>query len=131
MIPEDTPAGRDNCGIAAVAMLAGVTYKEAERLFMDLCGKCETTTVWDRHEVMEFMGLDVMEEKHYRSKPTLSKWYQDTYVPSSDYHVTITGHVIAMRRGLLFDQVFRRGIHPNRSPYKRKQVTSYHRIKPP
>lgn len=131
MIPKDTPQGLDNCGIAVVAMLAGVTYTEAESLFLLLCSKSDTTTVWDRLEVMETLGLTALEEVHYRFKPTLYQWIEGTYKPHHDYHLTLTGHAVALRNGLLYDQVFRTGVPPLRSPYKRKQVTSYQKLRPP
>jgi hypothetical protein len=131
MIPPDTPVGMDNCGIATVAMLAGVSYAEAESIFLSLCDKADMTTVWDRLQVMEFLGVQLDEDVHYRIKPTLTGWWEKVSDgPSvSRYHVTMTGHVVAIDRGLLFDQVFRRGIHPLRSPYKRKRITSYQRLR--
>ncbi len=130
MIPSDTPVGMDNCGIATVAMIAGVSYTEAERIFLSLCGKAEVTTVWDRLLVLDSMGVVMDEDTHYRVKPTLTSWWNQ---PSdgrsvSKYHVTMTGHVVAIDKGLLFDQVFRGGVHPLRSPYKRKRITSYQRV---
>lgn len=131
MIPPDTPHGMDNCGIAVVAMLAGVSYAEASSLFLLMCAKSDTTTVWDRVEVMETLGLTALEEVHYRFKPTLYRWVEDTLQPDYDYHLTLTGHAVAIRNGLLYDQVFRTGVPPLRSPYKRKQVTSYQKLRPP
>lgn len=130
MIPSDTPVGMDNCGIAAVAMLSGVSYRDAEKIFIDLCNKADLTTVWDRLQVMEFLGVQLDENVHYRTKPTLTSWWNKVSDgPSvSRYHVTMTGHVVAIDRGLLFDQVFRHGVHPLRSPYKRKRITSYQRV---
>ena len=127
MIPLDTPAGMNNCGIAAVAMLAGVSYREAEHLFVTLCGKCETTTVWDRLDVIDHLGLTVIREMHYRSKPTLKTWV--THYPTQhDYLVSMTGHAVAVRNGLLYDQVYRCGITPLQSPYTRKLIHSYVRL---
>lgn len=129
MIPSDTPAGMDNCGIAAVAMIAGVSYREAEDIFLRLCGKADMTTVWDRLEVMDSLGIKFSEDVHFRTKPTLTAWYNDIHKQGYRYHVTMRGHVVAVDRGLVFDQVFRSGISPFRSPYKRKQVTSYQKVK--
>ena len=147
MIPQDTPVGMDNCGIATVAMLAGVSYADAERIFLDLCGKADMTTVWDRLAVLDTLGVQVLEDVHLRNKPTLASWWKadgecskvsGSNVGRSDYRlsdhrykVTMTGHVVAIDKGLLFDQVFRCGIHPLKSPYKRKRVSSYQRIRPP
>jgi hypothetical protein len=128
MIPDDTPYGRDNCGIAAVAMLAKVTYHEAEQLFFDLCRKDNITSIWDRMLVMDALGLTVTHEQHYKDKPTLLRWYEDRYDPHYDYHVTITGHAIAVRKHKMFDPEFRHGIRLEVSPYKRKRVTSYLRL---
>jgi hypothetical protein len=134
MIPTDTPAGMDNCGIAAVALLAGVSYAEAEQIFLRLCGKADMTTVWDRLAVLETLGAQVQEDVHYRNRPTLASWWEAKVGPSDhttehNYKVTMTGHVVAINKGLLFDQVFRCGIHPLRSPYKRKRVSSYQKVK--
>jgi hypothetical protein len=131
MIPPDTPDGLDNCGVSVVAMLAGVSYEEASSLFLMLCSKSDVTTVWDRLEVMECLGLTPLEERFYRVSPTLYSWVEDTYEPDFDYHLTMTGHTVALRGGLLYDQVFRSGVPPLRSPYKRKQVTSYQKLRPP
>jgi hypothetical protein len=131
VIPKDTPPGLDNCGISVVAMLGGVTYEEAANLFLLMCDKSDKTTVWDRLEVMECLGLTTLDEKFYRLKPTLCDWVNTTYDQSYDYHLTLTGHTIALREGLLYDQVFRLGIPPLRSPYKRKQVSSYQKLRPP
>lgn len=128
MIPEDTPHGRDNCGIAAVAMLAKVSYAEAERLFFDLCKRTDITSIWDRMEVIDALGLTVTKEIHYRNKPTLSQWSRHSYDPDYDYHVTITGHAIVVRQWKVFDTVFRQGIDLLGGPYKRKRVSSYLRL---
>jgi hypothetical protein len=124
MIPDDTPYGRDNCGIAAVAMLANVSYQEAERLFFDLCRRDNVTSIWDRMLVIDALGLDWTEEYHYKDKPTLMGWYNTDYNADYDYHVTITGHAIAVRKCKLFDPEFRQGIWIDDSPYKRKRVSS-------
>lgn len=129
MIPTDTPVGMDNCGIAAVAMLAGVSYREAESIFLRLCDKADMTTVWDRLEVFDVLGVEFSEDVHFRVKPTLTAWYKQHHVHGNRYHVTMRGHVVAIDKGLLFDQVFRSGISPLKSPYKRKQVTSYQRVR--
>lgn len=128
MIPDDTPHGRDNCGIAAVAMLAKVSYAEAERLFFDLCRRSDITSIWDRMLVIDALGLEVTEEYHYNWKPTLFGWYRNEYDPHYDYHVTITGHALAVRNCKVFDPEFRQGIYLYDSPYKRKRVSSYLRL---
>ncbi len=128
MIPKDTPAGKDNCGIATTAMLAGVSYREAEALFLRLCGKSDFTTVWDRSDVMQALGLTVLEEKHYGLKPTLTMWVSSTYDPTSDFHLSLTGHAVALRGGLLFDQLFRHGVPVRHSPYTRKRVHAHIRL---
>ena len=125
MIPDDTPHGRDNCGIAAVAMLAKVSYAEAERLFFDICKRTDITSVWDRMEVIESLGLIWTEDCHYRDKPTLMGWYNNDYEVEYNYLVTITGHVIVVRHWKVFDPVFREGVWLDDSPYKRKRVSSY------
>jgi len=128
MIPRDTPAGMNNCGIAVVAMLAGVTYTDALMRFIRLCGTAELSTVWDRQRVLESFGLTVQEEVHYRIKPTLTQWINNQYDPTFDYHLTLTGHAIAVRKHMLFDQRYTNGISALRSPYKRKRVMSYHNL---
>lgn len=128
MIPDDTPHGRDNCGIAAVAMLANVSYAEAEGLFFDLCKRTDTTSVWDRMEVIESLGLTWTEDCHYTDKPTLMGWFKNDYEVEYDYLVTITGHVIVVRHWKVFDNMFRQGIWLDDSPYKRKRVPSYLRL---
>jgi hypothetical protein len=128
MIPEDTPVGKDNCGIATVAMLAGTTYSETERLFIDLFNKRETTTMWERMDVIRLLGLTVQEEIHYKKKPMLSAWLSTVYDPRYDYHVSLTGHAIALRKNMLYDQVYTKGITPLLSPYKRKHISAYLRI---
>jgi hypothetical protein len=128
MIPDDTPYGRDNCGIAAVAMLAKVSYHEAEHLFFNLCRCSDITSIWDRMLVIDALGLTVTEEFHYKDKPTLYGWYKCSYDPSHDYHVTITGHAIAVRKGKVFDPQFRQGIDLPISPHKRKRVSSFLRL---
>jgi hypothetical protein len=125
MIPNDTPYDRDNCGIAAVAMLAKVSYAKAERLFLDLCDRKDITNTWDRMIVVESLGLTWTEDTHCRDKPTLMGWYKNDYEVEYDYLVTITGHVIVVRHWRVFDPVFREGIWLEDSPYKRKRVSSY------
>jgi hypothetical protein len=128
VIPLDTPAGKNNCGIAAVALLAGVSYREAEHLFVTLCAKSEVTTVWDRREVIDHLGLTVLQEMHYKVKPNLmtwDRWCNDKY---SQHLVSMTGHAVAVKNGLLYDQVYRCGIPPMYSPYKRKLIHSYMRL---
>jgi hypothetical protein len=125
MIPDDTPYGRDNCGIAAVAMLANVSYAEAERLFFDLCRRDNVTSIWDRIIVIHKLGLRMTEEWHYRDKPTLVGWYRKEYDPAYDYQVTITGHALAVRKHKVFDPTFRKGWPLEDCPYKRKRVSSY------
>ena len=128
MIPLDTPAGKDNCGIAAVALLAGVSYREAEHLFVTLCAKSEVTTVWERREVIDHLGLTVLQEIHYRDKPALKTWVRRFYDPHYPYLVSMTGHAVAVKNGLLYDQVYRCGIPPMHSPYQRKLIHSYMRL---
>lgn len=125
MIPLDTPAGRDNCGIATTAMLAGVSYREAEALFFLLCGKTDYTDVWDRMSVIEVLGLTILEDTLYGKKPTLASWVNARHVFGREFQVSLTGHVIALRNGLVFDQVFRCGVPVLKSPYKRKRVHAY------
>jgi hypothetical protein len=125
MIPPDTPVGMDNCGIASIAMLAGVSYADTERLFITMCGRHDITDIWDRLEVAQALDLTVLEEKHYRLKPTLTGWLEVTYDPDYDYHVTLTGHVITLRNHKLYDPAHRLGISLSRSPYKRKRVSSH------
>lgn len=130
MIPLDTPHGMDNCGIAAVAMLASVPYRDAERLFFDLCNRHDITSIWDRMLVIDALGLTVLEEKHYRDKPTLNGWFVSTYSDhhTSDYHVTFTNHAVAVRGGMVYDPIYRDGIPLVISPYTRKRVSSYLRL---
>lgn len=129
MIPNDTPYGKDNCGIAAVAMLANVSYAKAEAMFFDLCKRTNTTSIWDRMLVMDALGLTVTEEYHYKDKPTLMGWYNNAdYKVDYDYLVTITGHVLAVRRCKMFDPQFRHGLWLDDSPYKRKRVSSTLRL---
>ena len=125
MIPSDTPVGRDNCGIVSVAMLAGLTYAETERMFMEMFIKSDVTTIWDRLEVIQRIGLTVLEERHYRVKPTLKKWLITTYDPDYDYHVSLIGHAVTIRNHLLFDQEFASGVPAIRSPFTRKRITAY------
>lgn len=125
MIPSDTPVGMDNCGIATTAMLAGVSYAEAQHLFLTICGKQDYTTVWDRTDVMQALGLTVLEEKHYGLKPTLTQWLRTHYDPAFAYQVAVTGHVVAIQQGWLFDQRYRHGVLAVRSPYQRKRVLTH------
>jgi len=128
MIPDDTPYGRDNCGIAAVAMLAKVSYAEAEAMFLEYCARRDITSVWDRIIVMHKLGLRVTEEWHYRVKPTLFGWYRKEYDPAYDYQVTVTGHALAVRKHKVFDPTFREGWPLKDCPYKRKHVSSTIRL---
>ena len=128
MIPLDTPHGMDTCGIAAVAMLDSVPYRDAERLFFDLCNRHDITSIWDRMLVMDALGLTVTHEQHYKDKPTLFRWYKDRYDPHYDYHVTVTGHALAVRKHKVFDPTFRKGWPLEDCPYKRKRVSSYLRL---
>jgi len=125
MIPEDTPVGMDNCGIASVAMLAGLTYRETEDVFIRKFNKRETTTMFERVDVIRLLGLTVVEEMHYKKKPTLKLWINNTYDPQYDYHVSLTGHAIALRKNMLYDQVYTSGILPLSSPYTRKHISAY------
>jgi hypothetical protein len=129
MIPEDTPAGMDNCGIVSVATLAGTSYRDAESVFISLCGRRNFTSVWQRLDALAHMGVRVEEEMHYRVKPTLRHWLTTTYDPSCNYSVTITGHVVTIKDDLMLDQVFREGIAPTRSLYNRKRVQSYIKLR--
>ncbi len=129
MIPSDTPTGRDNCGIVSVAMLAGLTYAETERMFMDLFNKSDYTSIWDRMEVIHLIGLTVLEEKHYKYKPTLKNWLTTTYDPAHDYHVSMTGHAVTIRQHLLFDQVFTSGVPALQSPFTRKRISAYIKLR--
>jgi hypothetical protein len=126
MIPEDTPAGMDNCGIVSVATLAGIPYRDAERVFILLHKRRDFTSVWERLDAFAYLGMGVREEMHYRSPmPTLRKWLTTTYDPAHNYSVTITGHVLTIKDGLVLDQVYRMGIPTAQSPHKRKRVQSH------
>jgi len=129
MIPIDTPVGRDNCRIVSVAMLAGLSYAETERMFIKMFNKSDYTSIWDRIEVIHRIGLTVLEEKHYKTKPTLKTWLITTYDPAYDYHVSLIGHAVTLRQRLLFDQEFASGVPAIRSPFTRKRITAYIKLK--
>jgi hypothetical protein len=129
MIPEDTPAGMDNCGIVSVATLAGTPYRDAESVFISLCSRHNLTSIWQRLDVLAYMGVRVEEDVHYRVKPTLRHWLSSTYDPTYNYSVTLTGHVVTIKNDLVLDQFFRKGVAITSSPYNRKRVQSYIKLR--
>lgn len=129
MIPEDTPLGLDNCGIVSVAMLARRSYADTHKIFREVCGRVSRTSIWDRLEVMEYLCLPIRDEVHYKHKPTLRGWLTSTYDPTFSYHLTLTNHVVSVMNNKLFDQHFGAGIPALKSPYNRKRVTSYIKLR--
>ena len=128
MIPSDTPLGLPNCGVVAVATLTGSSYSETEVLFRKHCNKKGNwrgrTTPPERQRVLRLLGVSVP-RSYSDTRTNLRRWLSDVYDPAYTYEVTITGHAVAIKNGLLFDQSHGEGVLPHESPYLRKFVRSW------
>ena len=128
MIPSDTPLNMPNCGVIAVAVLSGRTYREVEDLFREKFGRTAKwrgrTLATERTRALIRLGLTV--QRTYAARRTTMKMWLDThYDPDKTYELTITGHAVAIKDGLLCDQQFTHGVDPRKSTYLRKYVRSW------
>lgn len=126
MIPSDTPRHMPNCGVVAVATLAGISYADAHQLFRVTFnmpprwrGRTQAT---QRRRIFKILGLP--DDRIY-GRMTFRRWVAEVFDPAINYEVTITGHVVAIKDGMMFDQTYSHGISPHRSPYSRKYVRSW------
>ena len=128
MIPSDTPLRMPNCGVIAVAVVAGTTYREAEDLFRTRFNKRANwrgkTQATQRTRVLEILGLTVVRQ-YARPRTTMRLWLDTYYDPDKTYELTVTGHAVAIKDGMLFDQQFTHGVDPRKSTYLRKYVRSW------
>jgi hypothetical protein len=131
-VPADTPTGMGNCGIIAVAMLAGVSHatalaavdfarrnrigtralkgQELTRGFGD--GWQGATTQMMREHALSRLGVQF--EPHHR--PTQGNRRQQLRsfarsVPAGvAMMVSVRGHTMILQDGLIFDQEYREGL---------------------
>jgi hypothetical protein len=110
--PDDTVRGIGNCGIVAVAMLAGVTYREACKALKRDGTAPDTgkraakryygTYHWDRIAALEDLGKQPIDKNMYE-RHSIRTWAKKLR-PDTTFMVRISGHVVTMRGGLIWDQ---------------------------
>lgn len=133
MIPADTPRGLPNCGVVSCAMIAGVTHRQAwDALAQMQPGKGRgwrgRTFNHDRQRLLTDLGVSFI-PLSFRRGPTLADFLRSpSYDPEGTYHLLVTGHVMTLHRGQLFDQFYRSGVPATAYPKQRKRVRGCLRI---
>ncbi len=97
-----------NCGVVAVAYLAGKPVKDVFRDFKTTFGKggnwkgrtytYEQDVMMKKYDV-KFKPVDL----HHRIN-TFSQWLRCSMDPKKTYRVTVTGHVMVVDKGHVIDQ---------------------------
>lgn len=106
VLPKDNKLG-PNCGITAVAVMAGTTYAEAERVIRSL-GRF--TRRWKggtnhelRREALKILGHELIDIEVPRC--TMQTFVRKYARPGVRYMVRTSGHVQVVKDGYLLDQL--------------------------
>jgi hypothetical protein len=96
-----------NCGVTAVAVVAGITFNEAFYLLRKIGGRTRrwkgSTTVDQRAVALEQLGVQTKAWR-LRDKMRLETWIRVRAEPGKTYMVRTTGHVQVVRDGWVMDQ---------------------------
>lgn len=118
-LPTDGPLWAGNCGVIAVALMAGVTHADAlAALKIDPKGgegftrtgrrksNLYSTCQWQRVKALEGLGLTVEQPVHRtdcRPRHRLA-WWAKRLAWGRNYMVRVNKHVVVVRDGLVYDQ---------------------------
>ena len=107
-IPEDVPLRLPNCGLVAVCVLTGKPYWEVYNTVADRYGKNGNWkgSSWPHQldYVLDLCGTKRSQETWPEEK-TLMAFFRDArFVRSATYMIHVTGHVIVVHRGRIYDQ---------------------------
>lgn len=109
VVPEDTPLGLPNCGVVAVAMLAGVSYEEA-RAAVASCRDHGNHPSWkgrtypeERLGALVKLGV-VMKRMRSFERTTLNRFSQKVEPYYGAWMVDAGGHSVAIIDGIMYDQ---------------------------
>ncbi|MBN9347488.1 MAG: hypothetical protein J0I48_15040 [Devosia sp.] len=131
ILPSDHHNG-PNCGVTAVAVLAGVPFDLAwetvRRLDPKRSPRWRGTTWWyEQRAALRHLGAKVEELPH--KGMTLAKFADQHTVKGAAYLVNVTSHCMALIDGVLVDQ---RGPMPvAEHPARRQRVKYSARVTPP
>ncbi len=127
-MPFRQPCYRPLCGVAATAMLAGISLERAWRTFRTVCPERDradwdgSTNVQDRHRVLEYLGLNP--ETTYPSRRMTLKVYVRDHAPENcPVMVRTKGHAQVVFDGMVFDQCHPDGVPVDRFLDKNRMVT--------
>lgn len=106
------PAGNrlnGNCGVTAVAAVAGVHFDEAFELIRKSRGAGDrwkgSSNNFDRKKALDALGVKYTQQPRTRGpKQTLRKWIEWNAKPDATYIVTTTGHVQVVKGSTVLDQ---------------------------
>jgi hypothetical protein len=140
-IPADTPLGMGNCGIVAVAMLAGVTHADALEAVQQARKRGRGSDLkkdfgkgwsgWTTHEVRVF-ALDTLgfTLKSLLPRPMQLRTFALIAPEGQRVMVRISRHVVTLCGGLVFDQGHSHGIPVGEYSRARAIVTHAHIVTP-
>lgn len=114
-LPPDVRMG-PNCGVTAVAIVAGVSFETAWSVIKSI-GRYRgnwkgKTTFIEREKALQALGVAYQHVGGFgspRFRPTLQSWVRDHARPGVRYMVQTTGHIQVVCNGMVADQ---HGVQP-------------------
>ncbi len=103
-MPEGTPGGLPNCGIVAIAVLAGVSYAEALAAFPKRNGHWKGRTTTGARRFALFNLNREVDEHEWTPRMTLQRWMDEHATPGVTYFIRTSGHAQTVRNGHVIDQ---------------------------
>jgi hypothetical protein len=125
-VPADYRRG-GNCGVLSVAICAGVSFEKAWAACRMRKGSKGGTTSYQRRQALIALRVKI-EERAMRSyhTSTMRTFVRDFTVPGATYMITMHGHCVTVRDGIVIDQ---NGASPAATHWtKNKRVKSSWRI---
>ena len=124
LLPYDNQRG-PNCGITALAVIAGISFTQAVTVFTRRYPKRANwkgrTTSGERSKVLNDLGYSWVDAEPYR-RMTLETWVICYSQPRVRYIVRTTGHVQVVKDGRVTDQ-FQQAVKVRLHRGRRKMVT--------
>lgn len=109
-LPADVKMG-PNCGVTAIAIVAGVSFNKAFAFIRDASGRAAnwkgTTCIGDRRKAFHHFGIKVAEidvPTRREGRMTLRTWIDHRARKGVTYMIDTTRHVQVVRDGVVTDQ---------------------------
>lgn len=108
-LPGDVPRGLPNCGVVAVSVFTGVSYREVEAAFRRVSKRCASrkwkgpTRPWEQAAVLK--QLNHARSVGFRTqRKTLQRWAKENAWPGVTYMIGTTAHKQVLKDGYITDQ---------------------------